>query len=78
MKLVVMVAIVTILAMLAVAQVQKIFLVFDSGCIEELTRGPETRIEVPVIDGKPDYKHGILYKPLTKVNKACGHYEVRK
>lgn len=75
MKLVLFVMAVTILAFVAVAQVERAVLVFDGNCISEVTKGPHTRLEFPMIDGKPDKKNGALTGVIVKYNESCGHYE---
>lgn len=45
--------------------------------IRSITIGPKTRIEFPMINGEPDWKHGILTGAVVDIDRNLGHYEVR-
>lgn len=54
-------------------------LVFDKECIEDLIKGPDIRVEVPLVDGKPVFEHSQVVGARVKLTSpSCGHYEKRK
>jgi hypothetical protein len=53
-------------------------LVFDSACLTTVTKGENTKLEVPLNDkGEPQYKEGRAINVHITFNKECGHYEFR-
>lgn len=65
-------------AIFAMAQAQHSVMVFDAGCIAELAKSEKTKVEAPMIDGKPDLKHVTLKDPVLRLTLSCGHYEIRR
>jgi hypothetical protein len=52
--------------------------VFDSACLTTVTKGENTKLEVPLNDkGEPQYKEGRAINVHITFNKECGHYEFR-
>jgi hypothetical protein len=52
-------------------------LVFGPEEIRSIAAGKNTRLEFPMVNGQPDWKHGTLIAPLVDVDRKGGHYEVR-
>lgn len=50
-------------------------LVFYSTEIRSISADKNTRLEFPMVDGHPDWKHGRLIKPVVDVDRKAGHYE---
>ena len=56
---------------------QETFMVFPSHCIE-IVQQETTALELPMVDGKADVKHGRLIHVLVNIkDQSCGGYEVR-
>ena len=50
-------------------------LVFYSTEIKSISADKNTRLEFPMLNGQPDWKHGRLIKPVVDVDRKGGHYE---
>jgi hypothetical protein len=53
-------------------------MVWPNTCITEVQVGQHTRIEAPMVDGKPDMTRALLLGVHATYTPACGHIEIRK
>jgi hypothetical protein len=62
----------------ALSPSKRAILVFDSACLTTVTKGENTKLEVPLNDkGEPQYKQAHAINVHITFDKGCGHYEFR-
>lgn len=57
---------------------QSAVMVWGDSCITSVERGIGTRIEAPMVDGKPDMKRALLYGVHASYIPECGQIQIRK
>lgn len=51
--------------------------VWDRTCLTKVEFTAESRMEAPLVDGKPDMTKVVLIHPIVTFNSNCWRYEVR-
>lgn len=54
------------------------YAVWDGACLKDITRVPETRLEAPMENGKPNMKKAKVLHVNVKFDTDCYRIEVRK
>jgi hypothetical protein len=54
------------------------YMVWDKTCIQRIELTEATRMEAPLLDGKPDMKRIQMRGQLVTFDPKCGRIEIRK
>ncbi len=52
-------------------------LVWSKGCITNIQLGDKTRLEAPLVNGRPDMREDKVYNSVVTYSLECGHIEIR-
>jgi len=52
-------------------------LVWGKGCITNIQLGDKTRLEAPLVNGRPDMREAKVYNAVVTYSPECGHIEIR-
>jgi hypothetical protein len=63
---------------LAKAELQRAFVVWDKSCIHSVGPSEKMRMEAPMVDGKPDLANAKVYGLAVDYDFGCGRIEIRR
>lgn len=57
---------------------QRAWMVFGRGCLKEIKVGQETELRFPMVNGEPDWGHGVLRNADVVYDPKCGRIEIER